>query len=180
MFLASWLRQNTIYLNNNFCSFYIAFLIIYLLRLNYRRGNRADDKTSVMMHPLKIKVNKSSRLTLYFDNTATRATCLSSMLAAQGYSTQVDQYLVNDKKKRQGAFTVVQAKHRNTNIKVAIKVVFREPGMASSTSGSSVSSTARIPELALRDKLSELKLTSHYMTKLVESVEDDQYIYLIT
>jgi len=32
----------------------------------------------------------------------------------------------------------------------------------------------------MRDKLAELKLNTHYMTKLVEHVEDSQYVYLIT
>jgi len=87
--------------------------------------------TTHMMHPLKIKVNKSSRLTLYFDSTAERTDCIHQMLAALGYTSQVDQYLINDKKSRQGSFTVVQARHRNTGLKVAIKVIYRDPSLAS-------------------------------------------------
>ena len=37
-----------------------------------------------------------------------------------------------------------------------------------------------VPEIAIREKLSDLKLSSHYITKMVDCIEDDQYVYLIS
>ena len=84
---------------------------------------------------------------------------------------------MNNKKSRQGAFTVVQAKHRSNGAKVAIKVIYRDPSTAvtSSSKGAAAASgySNPIPELAFRERLGELKLTSHYITKMVEVIEDD-------
>lgn len=132
------------------------------------------------MHPLKVKVNKSSRLTLYFESQELRAECLGKILAMQGHTSQIDSYVVNNKKSQQGAFTVVQAKHGNSGSKVAVKVIYKDPNVISDKSSSGSIYMHAVPEIAMREKLSDLKLSSHYITKMVEYIEDDQYVYLIS
>ena len=79
----------------------------------------------------------------------------------------------------------MQAKHRNNRAKVAIKVIYRDQssnaqGKGSSKNGISSTPSNLIRELALRDKMADQKLSTHHMTKLIECIEEDQYVYLIT
>ena len=37
-----------------------------------------------------------------------------------------------------------------------------------------------VPELALRQRISDLKLSTRNISKLVESIEEDEYIYLVS
>lgn len=120
-------------------------------------------------YPLKFVVGQSKSRNIHFESLAARKTALTSILRAQGFRSQFDQYAIEKVIGEGSCNPVWFAKHRITGAKVAIKAV----------------ETSKYARITTENQISESEAMqvcsgSDYVARLVECFEHENQTLMVT